>query len=55
MDKKKKKSQIADSVVAPGMDEEEAYGEKASQHEVEHGESTPVTRLVYDEYDESEK
>lgn len=54
MDKKKRK-QRADSVAAPGMDEEDAYGEKATRAEVEQGESTRVTRLINDEYDPSEK
>lgn len=52
---KKKKSQLADSVVAPGIDEEDSYGEKATKSEVKNGESTTVTRIVYDEYDPSEK
>ncbi|WP_449354046.1 hypothetical protein ACUL41_11655 [Virgibacillus natechei] len=54
MDKKKRK-QRADSVAAPGIDEEDSYGEKATKAEVEQGESTKVTRLVNDEYDASEK
>jgi len=52
---KKKKIQIPDSAVAPGMDEEDAYGEKATESEIKNGESTTVTRMVYDEYDPSEK
>ncbi|HLR53083.1 MAG TPA: hypothetical protein VK072_09455 [Candidatus Avamphibacillus sp.] len=52
---KKKKSQIPDSVVAPGIDEEDAYGEMATKSEIKNGESTTVTRMVYDEYDASEK
>ncbi|UJL48365.1 hypothetical protein KFZ58_07475 [Virgibacillus sp. NKC19-16] len=54
MDKKKRK-QRAESVVAPGMDEEDSYGEKATKAEVEQEESTKVTRLVNDEYDPSGK
>ncbi|WP_168927240.1 hypothetical protein [Virgibacillus necropolis] len=55
MDKKKKKPQINDDVVAPGVDEQDSFGAKATQSEIEEGESTKVTRLVYDEYDPSEK
>lgn len=55
MDKKKRKSKIADSVVAPGIDPEDAFGEKASTSQVKNDESTPVTRMTYDEYDPSEK
>lgn len=55
MDKKKKQDKIADSVVAPGIDPEDAYGEKANPTQVKSDESTPVTRMTYDEYDPSEK
>jgi len=54
MDKRKDKSQLPDSVVAPGIDEEDAYGEKATKSEIENDESTTVTRMVYDEYEASE-
>ncbi len=39
--------------VAPGMDPESSYGEKATKSEIKKGESTTVTRLTYDEYDPS--
>lgn len=55
MAKKKQKSQIEDSVVAPGVDPEDALDKKATQSEIESGESTTVTKLTYDEYDPSEK
>lgn len=55
MAKKKRKSQIDDSVVAPGIDPEDALDKQATQSEIESGESTTVTRLTYDEYDASEK
>ncbi|WP_172840439.1 hypothetical protein [Virgibacillus phasianinus] len=54
MDQKKRKSQIDDSVVAPGAPED-ALDKKATQAEIENGESTKVTRLMYDEYDPSER
>lgn len=55
MDKKKKKPEIKDNIVAPGMDPDDSYGENATKAEIEKGESTTVTRLSYDEYDPSEK
>ncbi|WP_176555714.1 hypothetical protein [Virgibacillus ndiopensis] len=55
MDKKKKKPQIANSVVAPGIDPDNSYGEDATKPEIEKGEATTVTRLIYDEYDPSEE
>ncbi|WP_205520116.1 hypothetical protein [Virgibacillus doumboii] len=55
MDKKKKKSQKYDEVVAPGIDPDDAFGKDASAAEIKKGESTKVTRLKYDEYDSSEK
>ncbi|MFD2046523.1 hypothetical protein ACFSTA_19470 [Ornithinibacillus salinisoli] len=53
MDKKKKTNQTRG--VAPGIDPEDSYGEKATNEEIKHGESTKVTRLINDEYDPSEK
>lgn len=49
-----KKRPLTNQTAAPGIDEEDSFGQKATQKEIEQGESTPVTRLVYDEYDESE-
>jgi hypothetical protein len=40
--------------VAPTYDEEQSFGEDATEEEVKNGESTMVTRLVYDEVDPSE-
>ncbi|MBP2256991.1 hypothetical protein [Virgibacillus alimentarius] len=54
MDEKKKKKVIGDNVVAPGINEEDAYGEKATEAEIKSGESIKVTQFVYDEYDPSE-
>lgn len=56
MDKRKRneKSKITDKKVAPGIDEEDSYGKPATQSEIERGEYTTVTRLIYDEYDPSE-
>ncbi len=53
MEKKKEKPSTLDHKVAPTNDEEYSYGEDATQSEVEHGDSTKVTRLVNDEYDPS--
>ena len=41
--------------VAPGIDDEDSYGEEATQSEIDKGDYTTVTRLIYDEYDPSEK
>lgn len=55
MNKKKAKSRLPNNAVAPGIDEEDAYGQKATKSEIENDESTTVTRMVYDEYDTSKK
>jgi hypothetical protein len=54
VNRKKTKEKIDNNVVAPGIDETDAYGRDATEEEVAHGESIKVTRLVYDEYDPSE-
>lgn len=54
MNKKNGQTRIDHDVVAPGIDEEDSYGEDATRSEVEHSDSTKVTRLIYDEYDPSE-
>ena len=54
MDKKKRKDKVADNVVAPGIDPDDAYGENASPSQVKNGESTTVIRMTFDEYDSSE-
>ena len=53
MDKKEKKLQVSDTAVAPGIDPEDSYGEKATKTAIKNGESTKVTRLIYNEYDPS--
>lgn len=55
MAKKKRKSQMEDSVVAPGVDPEDALDKQATHSEIESDESTKVTRLTYDGYDPSGK
>ncbi|WP_156520739.1 hypothetical protein [Oceanobacillus sp. Castelsardo] len=45
------KLQITESAQAPGIDPEDSYGKNATDKEIEKGESTQVTRLIYDEYD----
>ncbi|MBM7553549.1 hypothetical protein [Thalassobacillus pellis] len=52
MDRKTKR-QLTDKKAAPTSNEEDSYGENATKSEIEQGESTKVTRLVYDEYDSS--
>ncbi|WP_202595686.1 hypothetical protein [Pontibacillus yanchengensis] len=44
---------LKDEKVAPTMNEEDSYGEDATQEEIEHGESTKVTRIINDEIDPS--
>jgi hypothetical protein len=55
MDKKEKNSQVSDTAVAPGIDPEDSYGRDATKAAIKKGESTKVTRFVYDEYDPSKK
>ncbi|MBS4197390.1 hypothetical protein [Lederbergia citri] len=53
---KKDKKQVTDHPkIAPGIDTEDYYGEEATQSEIDKGDYTTVTRLIYDEYDPSEK
>ncbi|MBP1969137.1 hypothetical protein J2Z83_001240 [Virgibacillus natechei] len=52
---KKKRTQPAESVVAPGMDPEDSYGERATKSDIRKKESTRVTRLLNDEYDPNDK
>ncbi|MBP3950432.1 hypothetical protein [Bacillus suaedae] len=39
--------------VAPTIDEEDSYGQDATEEEIREGDSTTVTRLVFDEHDPS--
>ncbi len=39
--------------VAPGLDEEDSFGKDASKSDKEKGETTKVTRMIYDEYEPS--
>lgn len=55
VDKKRKKSDAYDNVIAPGIDPDDSFGKDATKSEIESGESTKVTKLTYDEYDPSEK
>ncbi|WP_192869530.1 hypothetical protein [Lentibacillus sediminis] len=54
-DKKRKQNKSSHPTAAPGIDEEDAFGEQATKAEKENGETTTVTRLVQDEYDPSGK
>jgi len=51
MDKKDEKREP--EKVAPGLDEEDSFGKDASKVDKEKGETTRVTRMIYDEYDPS--
>lgn len=42
-----------DATLAPGLDGVQGLNEDATKEEEERGETTRVTRLVYDEYDPS--
>lgn len=54
MDKRNtKKESSIDQKVAPGIDEEDSFGEDASKSDQDKGDTTQVTRLIYDEYDPS--
>lgn len=55
MDKKNKKRKSAADYAAPGIDPDDSYGEPATRSEIENGESTMVTRLVYDEHEPSKE
>lgn len=55
MKNRKKRKEITHDTVAPGMDPEDSYGEKATPTEIKKGEYTTVTRLIYDEYDPSDE
>lgn len=52
--KRKNTFHSEESKVAPTYDDEQSFGEDATQEDVKKGEATMVTRLVYDEYDPSE-
>jgi hypothetical protein len=52
--KKKKKEYGMANAQAPGIDPDDSYGKRANKEEVKEGESTRVTRFVYDEYERSE-
>ncbi|WP_197089531.1 hypothetical protein [Bacillus sp. SA1-12] len=49
----KKSNQVNPDQIAPGMDDGEELNEKATQEEIEKGESTKVVTLSYDEVDPS--
>lgn len=55
MIKKNSKKQQDPKTVAPGIDEADAFGENATESEINRGDYTTVTKLVYDEYDRSKK
>ena len=52
---KKAKAYKLANTEAPGIDPDDSLGKKAKEHDIKDGESTRVTRLVYDEYERSEE
>ncbi|MEC5425958.1 hypothetical protein QGM71_21125 [Virgibacillus sp. C22-A2] len=50
---KRKGSSHKNKNAAPGIDEEDSYGTKATNSEIQKGDSTRVTRLINDELDPS--
>ncbi|MGJ9382192.1 hypothetical protein [Salipaludibacillus sp. CF4.18] len=50
---KERDTEENDKKVAPTLDEEDSYGEDATQSDIDHGDSTKVTRLINDEVDPS--
>ncbi|MFC4559830.1 hypothetical protein ACFO3D_16720 [Virgibacillus kekensis] len=52
MDKNQLKHQDDRPKVAPGIDPDDSFGEKATEAEVKNNQSTQVTRLTLDEYEE---
>lgn len=55
IDKKRKRDKSPNPTAAPGIDEEDAFGETATKAEKQTGDTTTVTRLVQDEYDPNGK
>ena len=49
----KKRNDITDSKIAPGMDDQEELEQSATEGEIERGDYTSVTTLSYDEVDPS--
>ena len=54
MKNRKKREKKNDKTVAPGMDPEDSYGEKATPSDIKNNEYTTVTRLIYDEHEPSD-
>lgn len=54
MDGKEKKIKLPKDATAAGIDPDASYGVNATKSDIKKGESTKVTRLVYDEYDPSD-
>lgn len=50
---KKTKEQVDQNKIAPGMDDDPELNQRATQEEIEKGESTKVVNLSYDEVDPS--
>ncbi|MCE7792776.1 hypothetical protein K8O68_10150 [Salipaludibacillus sp. CUR1] len=48
-----KVSSEEERTTAPGINEEDEFGEEATEDDRRRGDSTKVTRLIYDEYDPS--
>lgn len=54
MELRNNKKKRETNIQAPGIDPDDSYGKKANEKEVKSGESTRVTRLIYDEYERSD-
>lgn len=55
MIKGKLRKPVKGEQIAPGLDAEEALEKEASSNDIQEGDYTKVTQLVYDEYDPSAK
>ncbi|WP_179133904.1 hypothetical protein [Halobacillus massiliensis] len=53
MEKNKRKQKESEFKEAPTSNDADLFGKDASEEEIREGESTKVTKLVYDEYDPS--
>ncbi|WP_173917529.1 hypothetical protein [Halobacillus sp. Marseille-Q1614] len=53
MENDKRKQKAAEYKEAPTSNDDELFGKDATEEEIRNGESTKVTKLIYDEYDPS--
>ncbi|MDY0410235.1 hypothetical protein ACFFIS_15170 [Virgibacillus soli] len=55
MERSKRRFHQNEDMIAPGMNTDDKLDMDASDTEKQAGETTKVTKLIYDEYDPSEK